>query len=152
MAGAKFTIYDKDGVAKGASISNSLGIVSFGGIEFGKYTIKETTPPTGYLRAEKEIVVNVTLGALNTVLVTASEDKIINTRIPSKPPGSGPPIVPPMTPPVDPPIDIDGDLPAGGVTVPGTQLPATGGIGKVNFYFTGGLLLLLGVILRRRVA
>lgn len=60
---------------------------------------------------------------------------------------------PESTPGEDPPVDVDGDVPGGGdVVIPGNQLPKTGGMSKANIFFVGGLLILLGIMLRRRTA
>lgn len=60
---------------------------------------------------------------------------------------------PESTPGEDPPVDVDGDVPGGGdVVIPGNELPKTGGMSKANIFFVGGLLILLGIMLRRKTA
>jgi LPXTG-motif cell wall-anchored protein len=113
-----------------------------------------------------EITAEVTLKPVNKIIVSTSAVEIINAKIPKGPPGSPPPFITPpafttptvitppgVNPPGEPPIDVDGDIPAGGdVLLPDSGLPKTGGTSRANIYFTGGLLILLGIMLRRKTA
>lgn len=49
LAGATFTIYDSEGNEAGTGTSNADGLVRIDKLSPGKYTIKETEAPTGYL-------------------------------------------------------------------------------------------------------
>lgn len=46
LAGAKFTIYDENGLPRGTAVSNNAGEVIFENLTYGTYTIRETQPPT----------------------------------------------------------------------------------------------------------
>lgn len=146
LEGAYFTLYNASGAGIDIVRSDSSGLVKFTNVPVGDYTIKETTPPPGYYKTNIEITASVSIGVANTAEVTTSAVSIINSKIPNRPPGSPPP-------PIDPPIDIDDDIPAGGdIIAPESSLPKTGGTSKSSVYLMGGLLILLGVILRRRTA
>ena len=146
LEGAFFTLYNTSGDAVSDARSDSAGLVKFTKVPVGDYNIKETTPPPGYYKTDIVIKASVTIGATNTAIVTTSAVSIINSKIPRRPPGTPPP-------PGEPPINIDEDLPAGGdVVAPDSSLPKTGGINNTYLYFMGGLLILLGLILRRRTA
>lgn len=166
LPGAVFTLYNTSNDAIQTASSSTTGQVIFTGVEVGKYTIKETTPPPGYYKSNVEITAEVTLKPVNKVIVSTSAVEIINAKIPKGPPGSPPPFITPpafttptvitppgVNPPGEPPIDVDGDIPAGGdVLLPDSGLPKTGGTSRANIYFTGGLLILLGIMLRRKTA
>ena len=49
LAGAKFGIFNADGVPIATATSTSNGIATFYKIPYGKYTIKEIEPPNGFL-------------------------------------------------------------------------------------------------------
>ncbi|WP_027633997.1 SpaA isopeptide-forming pilin-related protein [Clostridium hydrogeniformans] len=59
LQGAEFTLYDKDGNIVFVSISDKNGIAVFNDIKYGKYTIKETKAPEGYILSDKEISIDV---------------------------------------------------------------------------------------------
>jgi len=48
LAGAEFTLYDKNGNAIGKAVSGSDGIVVFAGLAPGDYSVQETAAPDGY--------------------------------------------------------------------------------------------------------
>lgn len=59
LAGATFALFDEDGHQVAASISDDEGYVRFSLIPHGKYVLKETTAPEGYLVNRNTINVSI---------------------------------------------------------------------------------------------
>lgn len=57
LQGAEFTLYDAEGKVIETSLSGKDGLVLFENLVYGKYIIKETKSPKGYIAAEGEIKV-----------------------------------------------------------------------------------------------
>jgi len=109
LPGAVFTLKNENGVQIGSNVTTGQdGKAVFNLLEFGKYTLKEITAPSGYLLndTEIEIVLDKDTELIKTIEIT-------NQRRPSGGGGGGgttpvtpttPPVVPPTTPPVVPPV------------------------------------------------
>ena len=57
LAGAEFTLYDKNNKVVRRNSSNTKGIVEFKGLSEGTYTLKETVAPEGYKATDRTIKV-----------------------------------------------------------------------------------------------
>lgn len=77
LQNAVIALYNADGQEVGRETSDESGVVTFDNLEFGNYTYKEITAPTGYVLSTK--VTNVTIQSATTVTST-----LTNTK--SKPP------------------------------------------------------------------
>ena len=59
LAGAEFTVFDENNNAVGTVIIENDGVGYSSELPFGKYIIKETKAPDGYIKSDKEYEVNV---------------------------------------------------------------------------------------------
>ena len=59
VTGAHFGIYDKDNKLVQEQISDGNGLVRFDDIALGKYTVKEISAPSGYIKSDKTVDVEV---------------------------------------------------------------------------------------------
>lgn len=57
LKGAEFTLYNKEGKEISKSISDENGIVRFEAVDYGKYILKETKSPEGYIKDDTEVEV-----------------------------------------------------------------------------------------------
>ena len=57
LKGAEFTLYNKEGKEISKSISDEKGIVRFEAVDYGKYILKETKAPEGYIKDDTEVEV-----------------------------------------------------------------------------------------------
>lgn len=57
LKGAEFTLYNKEGKEISKSISDENGIVRFEAVDYGKYILKETKSPKGYIKDDTEVEV-----------------------------------------------------------------------------------------------
>lgn len=78
LVGAEFTLYDSGDSAVGTATSGTDGVVLFENVQYGVYTIQETTPPEGYLLSSEVLNATVTQ---NGVTVTATPKSLSNTTI-----------------------------------------------------------------------
>lgn len=54
LSGAVFTLYDSEGEVVAEKTTDDTGRVTFTDLPNGTYVLKETTPPTGYVKSEEE--------------------------------------------------------------------------------------------------
>ena len=59
LKNTEFTLFDSDGKVVQKAISDDNGIARFTDIEYGKYSVKETTPPKGYNISDEMLPVQV---------------------------------------------------------------------------------------------
>lgn len=78
LGGAEFTLYNDALQSVATTLSASNGEVLFSNVPYGDYTIKETTPPAGYLPTEVVLTASITE---NGVTVTASPSSVSNQLI-----------------------------------------------------------------------
>ncbi len=78
LSGAEFTLYDKDHNKIDTAVSTATGEVLFQHLEYGDYTIQETTPPEGYLISDQVLTASI---RTNGVTVTANPASISNQTI-----------------------------------------------------------------------
>lgn len=78
LGGAIFTLYDSDNNVVTTATSGADGVVLFNSVRHGVYTIKETTPPAGYLLSDTVLSASITEYG---VTVTANPASISNTVI-----------------------------------------------------------------------
>ena len=57
LKGAEFTLYNKEGKEVSKSISDENRIVRFEAVDYGKYILKETKSPEGYIKDDTEVEV-----------------------------------------------------------------------------------------------
>ncbi|MBS5938558.1 SpaA isopeptide-forming pilin-related protein [Clostridium sp.] len=57
LKGAEFTLYNKDGKEISKSISDENGVIRFEAVDYGKYILKETKAPEGYIKDDIEVEV-----------------------------------------------------------------------------------------------
>ena len=57
LKGAEFTLYNKEGKEISKSISDENGIVRFEAVDYGKYILKETKAPEGYIKDDTGVEV-----------------------------------------------------------------------------------------------
>ena len=131
LQGAEFTLYDKEGNIVSISISDENGIAFFNNVKYGKYTIKETKAPKGYILNDKEISINV--NSSETQKFIMENKKELNPEDPNK------------VDPDKPDSDNTGSAKTDRV------MPQTGSvINTTTSLFLGGILILLGFVLRIR--
>ncbi|WP_066891757.1 SpaA isopeptide-forming pilin-related protein [Clostridium nigeriense] len=60
LKGAEFTLYNKEGKEISKSISDENGLVRFEDVDYGKYLLKETKAPEGYIKdyIEVEVIID----------------------------------------------------------------------------------------------
>ncbi len=145
LAGAKFALYKAgpDGKPVGNAIktatTDSDGLMKFTGLDAGKYVLKETEAPKGYVLNDKEIPVEITAtlnadGTLKSYTVTI-DGKATTTYTGTYQGGT-------VTTKVE-------DNSASGIfqNVKPGGLPSTGGIGTYIFMIVGGALVALAAAL-----
>ncbi|MGB9875385.1 MAG: prealbumin-like fold domain-containing protein, partial [bacterium] len=147
LAGAEFTLYDANGAVVASRTTASDGTLSFTGIPYGSYVLKETKAPEGY-----ELLTtswNVVIDSQGKVVDLGD---IINTPTPVPTPTPTPPAGETVTPPPTPPSpEVAGETatppPTPTPEVAGeTALPVTGV--PISYLFgIGGILLILGGVL-----
>lgn len=82
MPGVGFTLYE-DGTAISTVYSQALGIVDFGPLAFGTYTLRETVPPIDY---EPNLnIYNVIVSSDGTTINGQPDDGFVITNVPSGP-------------------------------------------------------------------
>ncbi len=119
---------DKSNINKAIWVDKD-GIATFAGLGAGSYTITELVAPDGYNLLTQPVNVEITWNA---------GTKSFSAKVDSK----------------DATI-VKGVITANVVNTPGSELPATGGIGTVIFYVLGAILVLGAVVMlitRRRVS
>ncbi|PHV69402.1 hypothetical protein CS063_16095 [Sporanaerobium hydrogeniformans] len=85
LKGAIFTLYNKEGEPVHSATSVANGEALFNNVVYGKYTLKETKAPSGYIKSNDILEVNVINNALLTyTIINKPED-----TTPSNPGGSG---------------------------------------------------------------
>lgn len=78
LAGAEFTLYDKNGKVVRRNSSNVKGVVEFKGLSEGTYTLKETVPPEGYKATDRTITVKIDKDGKVTFEGLKQDDDIFN--------------------------------------------------------------------------
>lgn len=78
LGGAIFTLYDSDNNVVTTATSGTDGVVLFNSVQYGIYTIKETTPPAGYILSSAVLTASITEYG---VTETANPASISNTVI-----------------------------------------------------------------------
>lgn len=78
LAGAEFTLYDKNGKVVRRNSSNIKGVVEFKGLSEGTYTLKETVPPEGYKATDRTITVKIDKDGKVTFEGLKQDDDIFN--------------------------------------------------------------------------
>ncbi|MCR4428445.1 MAG: SpaA isopeptide-forming pilin-related protein, partial [Caldiserica bacterium] len=162
LAGAEFTLFGPDGVTPvRVGTTDSNGTLTFYGIPYGSYTLKETKAPEGYY--EISTTWNVVINSQGIVINLGD---IVNTPVPppptpTPPPPETPPPTPqtppppptPQTPPPPPTPEVGGETatpppsPTPSPEVGGeTALPVTG-VPITYLVGIGALLLILGGVL-----
>ena len=107
--------------------TDATGIFKFIGLDDGKYTLRETTTPTGYnTMADLTLTIGATT-ANNQVWSGTASDALSAIKLTMNS------------------TNIDGDVDKGNVegsiiNQKGSSLPSTGGIGTTMFYVGGGVL------------
>jgi len=78
LPGAVFYLYNSEHMKVGEAVSGQDGIATFEGVSYGSYTVKEVTPPSGYVVILSEDNQSVTLekGTDKAPLVTVKNQKI----------------------------------------------------------------------------
>lgn len=79
LQGAVFELINQDGDSVARMVSGEDGLVRFDGVLYGTYTLKETTPPRGYLREVKEWSVKI-----ETEGQIVDLGKVFNSKPPAK--------------------------------------------------------------------
>ncbi|MEI6100436.1 MAG: SpaA isopeptide-forming pilin-related protein, partial [Eubacteriales bacterium] len=72
LAGAVFTLYDAGNNAVTTATSGPNGIVQFQSVPYGSYTIKETTPPTGYFGSTAVLTASIVQNGLVVIPIQAT--------------------------------------------------------------------------------
>ncbi len=80
LAGAAFGLYDQSGTLIQTATSDQNGVVTFAGVAFGTYTIRETQAPEGYELSDT--VCTATVSA-DSVTVSANPYTVTNSKIAS---------------------------------------------------------------------
>lgn len=168
LKGAEFTLYESDGTTVVDTFTtDGTGVLTFTGLDEGKYVLKETKVPAGYVGDtnphDVEIVAHysdpikmpattengIPIASYEYV-VLESYDVIIDGTTTSTYKVTHNETDPTIIEKVDPEIkgtEID--------NTPGVQLPSTGGIGTTIFYVVGGAMVLCGIVMfitKRRIA
>ena len=79
LQGAQFTVYDADGTSVATLTTNENGYAESGALNFGKYTMKETKAPVGYLLNDKVFDVNISEN--NKTYTIDATDQIIKGKV-----------------------------------------------------------------------
>lgn len=75
LSGAEFTLYDEDGKVVDRGVTGSDGILSFEDLALGKYVIKETKAPVGYVLSETESDVTINNSQTKTFTFTNKKEE-----------------------------------------------------------------------------
>ena len=81
LQGAEFTLYDRDGKEVAAAVSDNNGVVTFNGVDYGNYTIKETKAPKGYILGKEQLEVKVKSPETQKFTVKNEAEKFIDSII-----------------------------------------------------------------------
>ena len=81
LQGAEFTLYDRDGKEVAAAVSDNNGVVTFNGVDYGNYTIKETKAPKGYILGKGQLEVKVKSPETQKFTVKNEAEKFIDSII-----------------------------------------------------------------------
>lgn len=142
---AEFEIYKAgpNGKATGSALkkatTNSEGLMKFTGLDAGKYVLKETKPPKGYVLNDREIPVEITAtlnddGTLKSYTVTI-DGKATTTYTGSYQGGT-----------VTTKVEDNSESGLFQNVKPG-GLPSTGGVGTYLFMLVGGALVAMAIVL-----
>jgi len=75
LSGAEFTLYDEDGKVVDRGVTGSDGTLTFDDLEPGKYILKETKAPEGYVLEVDETNVTVVANRTNTYTFTNKKEE-----------------------------------------------------------------------------
>ncbi|MEA4895060.1 MAG: SpaA isopeptide-forming pilin-related protein [Oscillospiraceae bacterium] len=130
LAGAEFTLYDKDGNTLAKKTSGSDGMVVFDGLAPGRYSVKETAAPQGYVlfTDPMEFEINSSTTTLSFTLKDLAKDDDSDVAGWTE----------------DNPNDDSGNNNQGGT------LPKTGGIPDTLFILLAGMFLILSGLIAAR--
>lgn len=81
LQGAEFTLYDRDGKEVITAVSDNNGVVTFNGVDYGNYTIKETKAPKGYILGKEQLEVKVKSPETQNFTVKNEAEKFIDNII-----------------------------------------------------------------------
>lgn len=160
LKGAEFTLFDKNGNVVDKGTTNSDGTVAFNRIARGKYVLKETKAPEGYVSLDIETTVEIKGSEIKTF--TFENEKEKEPEIPetekSIDPETEKPIDPETSKPGKPDDELsvdDSNIPSGGINIEDNEdnnddagtLPDTGGVlNSAIIIILGIFISLLGII------
>ncbi|MBU5293033.1 LPXTG cell wall anchor domain-containing protein, partial [Anaerosalibacter bizertensis] len=137
LANAKIAVYDEDGKLVEEKITDKNGIAKFEQLPYGKYYFMETEAPLGYVKNNEKYTFEIENNG-ETIKKVLENEKIQQEK-PEKPKEQDNFKEPKK--PEKPKLELK---------KPTINLPRTGEKGKLVFYMSGLLLLVLGLIIRKK--
>lgn len=136
LANAKIAVYDEDGKLVEEKITDKNGIAKFEQLPYGKYYFMETEAPLGYVKSNEKYTFEIKNNG--EIIKKVLENEKIQQEKPEKPKKQDN-----FKDPKKP------EKPKLESKKPTINLPMTGEKGKLGFYISGLLLIMLGFVLKK---